>query len=453
MSSVHVWNTFFCLHICTFLTLTEAELKAPVEVPMKTLKVDGSRCLPGKPARNSRKFPGGVYWNRYLKWKQLNHCAAPVNRRRDNQPTMENIFTAFFSDVSAVCGHEATLHANFMHHLLADGAPYTALMREHRMGGRRIDLVLSAVRHDGTWTACASPTTAFEFKGGAYGTRNALRDVIDADGYCPDLDRLVALRDEGLECWFVCSDMAELGISLSPGVQLQVATQCARRGIHFAYHAQGNDRCLIARAGRPLQRPKLQATAPAVAPHARWQDSLPLLAGMLSHSGFTEDTAAGVVYHALQRSGFNARQVSLETYFKCARARGRMQQRPDICVFGDRVGGRFNLYRAGDPARPNDGIKIGDLRALIEIKGSDRTARSGERSFASQVSKDIDRLGLWRARFEASGYLPALEAARPDYVMIAIDNRKVPLPSGLLQDLVFQADRQAVVFHYLRIAP
>ena len=366
---------------------------------------------------------------------------------------MENIFTAFFSDVSAVCGHEATLHANFMHHLLADGAPCEAVMREYRIGGKRIDLVLSAVQHDGAWTPCASPTMAFEFKGGAYNTRNALHDVIDADGHCPDLDKLAALRSEGLECWFVCSDMAELGIALSPWAQLQVAKQCARRGIHFAYHAQGQDRLLIARAGRPLQRPKLQATAPAVASHARWQDSLPLLAAMLSQSSFTEDTATGVVYHALQRSGFNARQVSLETYFKCARARGRMQDRPDICVFGNRVDGRFNLYRGGDPARSNDGIKIGNLQALIEIKGSDGTARTSERSFAALVSADIDKLRLWRARFEVSVYLPAQAAARPDYVMIAVDNRKVPLSSSLLQDLAFQAGQQAVDFHYLRIAP
>lgn len=325
-------------------------------------------------------------------------------------------------------------------------------MREYRIGGKRVDLVLATVQREGQWTLCPGPTTAFEFKGGAYNTRNALHDVIDVDGYCADLDKLVALRNQGLECWFVCCDMAELGIALSLPAQLRVAAQCGRRGIHFAYHAQGQGQCLIARAGRPLQRLALQPKSLVAAPHARWQDSLPLLAGMLRQSSFTEDTAVGMVYHALQQAGFHSNQVSLETYFKCAGAGGRMQDRPDVCVFGERVGGRFNLYRGGDPTRSNDGIKIGDLRALIEIKGSDGTARTGERSFAATVGADIDKLALWRTRFEASGYLPARVEACPDYVMIAVDNRKVPLSATLLQDLAFQAEQQAIDFHYVRIA-
>jgi len=365
---------------------------------------------------------------------------------------MDNIFSAFFSDVSAVCGHEATLHANFMHHLLNAGVPCPAVIREYRIGAQRIDLVVSAAKHDGGWAATASPTMAFEFKGGAWNVRNALRDEIGVDGYCRDIDKLAALRGKGLECWFVCSDMQELGIALSPRAQQQVAAQCGRRGIHFAYHAQGQDCFLIARAGRPLQRVLLQASALVDAPPAHWRDSLPLLGGMLCQSSFTEDTAAGVVYHALKRAGFSAQQVSLETYFNCAKGTKSMQDRPDICVFGSRVVGRFNLYRGGDRTRSNDGIKIGDIRALIEIKGSDGAARTGERSFAAMVSADIDKLGKWRTRFEASGYLPAQTAARPDYAMIAVDHMKAPVSPGLLEELVCQARQQSVDFHYLRIA-
>ena len=58
-----------------------------------------------------------------------------------------------------------------------------------------------------------------EFKGGAYNTRTALRDTIDADGYCKDIGELVPLRQRGIECWFVCIDVVELGISLSSGAR------------------------------------------------------------------------------------------------------------------------------------------------------------------------------------------------------------------------------------------
>lgn len=367
---------------------------------------------------------------------------------------MDNIFANFFSDVSAVCGHEATLHANFMHQLLLDGVPSGCIEREHAFDGKRVDLVLSATRRDGTWVDAGEVLVAFEFKGGAYNTRNALCDEINAEGYCSDLDKLASLRRRGIECWFVCTDMAELGVALSDAARLRVAAQCARRGIHFAYHAQDRSECTIARAGAGTARIPLRSAQRPSLRDPRWQDCMPALAPLLHKASFTEDTAAGIVYHALQEAGLGAGQVSLETYFCCAQGKGRMQKRPDICVFGDRVAGRFNLYRNGDRKRHNDGIKIGDLRALIEIKGSNGASRGSAQAFAVQIAADIEKLAEWRMRLDQSGYLPSAGAAtHPDYVMIAFDNRKIPLATAMVDELHQQANHHAVQFHYLRVAP
>lgn len=367
---------------------------------------------------------------------------------------METIFANFFSDVSTICGHEATLQANFMHQLLLDGLPCKSVAREYSIGGKPVDLVLSAERHDGAWGEGDAVIVAFEFKGGAYNVRNALRDEIDPDGYCSDMDKLVALRRRGIECWFVCVDMAELGIALSPAARQRVAAQCARRGIHFAYHAQDQDQCLIARAGSSFVHVALQLARPAAATQARWQDCLPRLTLLLRQASFTEHTATGLVYHALQQAGLGATRISLETYFSCAKGTGRMQKRPDICVFGDRVAGRFNLYRGGDSSRSNDGIKIGDLQSIIEIKGSDGASRVSEKAFAAQIASDIEKLAQWRSLFGASGYLPGgSEFVHPDYVMMVIDNRKIPLGLTSLEDLHRQAGLHAVNFHYMRVAP
>jgi hypothetical protein len=367
---------------------------------------------------------------------------------------MESLFSAFFSAVSGVCGHEATLHANFMHQLLRAGVPGPCIEREHPIGGKRVDLVVLAECHNRIWSVSDEVAMAFEFKGGAYNVRNALSDEIDADGYCADLDKLAPFAVLGVECWFVCTDMAELGIALSPAATMRIAAQCARRKINFAYHAQGESYCLIAGAGSNPVRVPLKHSTQGTSAMPNWRDCLPRLAPLMRQARSTEDTATGFVYHALRQAGIGTTQLSLETYFHCEAGASRMQQRPDICVFDSPVAGRFNLYRGGDRTRSNDGIKIGNLRALIEIKGSNGASRASAKSFASQIAADIDKLAQWRNRFSASGYLPAgSSAVHPDYVMIAFDNRKVSLAAAALDELRAHAGRQAVDFHYLRIAP
>lgn len=369
---------------------------------------------------------------------------------------MESIFGNFFRDTAGVCGHENTFHANFMHHLLVSGLPAKCVAREYKSGAQRVDIALFADRSENRWHAQEDLRSAIEFKGGAYNTRNALRDTIDADGYCDDIGKLVPLRQRGIECWFVCIDVIELGISLSLGARGRVARQCASHGIHFAYYAQGESSFLISRDGK-IQHHQLPSatTASALMPHAaRWGDCLPQLSQLLRQPLVSEDTYTGMVYHALQCTGFTASQLSLETYFSCAKGTGRMQLRPDLCVFNSQVNGRFNLYQRGDVSRSNDGIKIGNLQTLIEVKGSSATERLSDNAFAKLIDADIKKLVNWRKRIQESGYLPGMPGARqPEYVMIAVDNRQKAMDAtalGLLQQLSVQ---NSIHFHYISPTP
>lgn len=365
---------------------------------------------------------------------------------------MESIFGSFFRDTAGVCGHENTFHANFMHQLLVSGLPAESVAREYKFGTQRVDIALFADHGGGSWRTQEDLRIAIEFKGGAYNTRNALRDTIDADGYCDDIGKLVPLRKRGIECWFVCIDVIELGISLSLGARGRVARQCASHGIHFAYYAQGESSFLISRDGDIQYHQLPPATiASALLPHAaRWDDCLPQLAQLLRQPLASEDTYTGMVYHALQCTGFAAGQLSLETYFSCAKGTGRMQLRPDLCVFNSQVNGRFNLYQRGDASRSNDGIKIGNLHTLIEVKGSSATERLSDHAFAKLIDADIKKLVSWRKRIQESGYLPSMSGARqPEYVMIAVDNRQKAMGAaalGLLQQLSAQ---NSIHFHYM----
>ncbi|WP_413674437.1 hypothetical protein ACEN9H_08750 [Massilia cellulosiltytica] len=366
---------------------------------------------------------------------------------------MDYLFARFFADTAAVCGHEKTLHANFMHQLLMDGVPRDCIAREHADGDKRIDLVVHANRSGDRWLARDDAVVAFEFKGGAYNVRNALHDTIDSEGYCADMDKLATLRRQGAEAWFVCVDMAELGLALSPRQQQRVAGQCARRGVHFAYYAQGADHCVIARPGTKPVDVALACGMVRNEGPVRWQDCLPELASLLNRADVTEDTVTGFIYHALQRAGVGTNRLSLETYFNCAAQGTRMHQRPDLCVFGDRVGGRFNLYRSGDRRRPNDGIKIGDLQAVIEVKSSANARRVSAAAFAKKIAADIDKLVWWRERLGqarlGAGYA---DVSKPDYVMIAVDNSQSSLAPSTLDDLRHHAAKNSVHFHYLKVA-
>jgi hypothetical protein len=366
---------------------------------------------------------------------------------------MKKILSNFFADASGVCGHENTFHAIFCHQLWLSGHSIKSYAREYKLDPRnneRTDLVFFADQTATGWTEPAKPRLAIEFKGGAHNRSNALRGAIDADGYCTDLGKLLPHRKSGIECWFICIDMIELGIALSLGARRRLAERCAQYGINLAYHAQGEPTFLLCHNRKMEQSPISSQPLPHGVRLPQWRDGLASLPSIVRNHSASEDTYASLLYSVLRQAGFGARQLSLETNFNCANGDSRMKQRPDICVFGEEVNGRFNLYRQGDIDRSNDGIKIRSLQALIEIKGSNATEKLSDAKFAKQIAADLDKLTAWRTCFEKTGYLSSLGIKPPpEFVMIAIDNRINPISSVELNRLHQFANAQNIAFHYL----
>jgi len=101
------------------------------------------------------------------------------------------LLASVFADSSAFCGKEDVLHALIYHRLLGAGYSHNRLAREQALNNNRIDLVLFGNDMAGDFSETKKkPLVAIEVKGGAYGNRNALKDTIDASGYCTDMAKL-----------------------------------------------------------------------------------------------------------------------------------------------------------------------------------------------------------------------------------------------------------------------
>lgn len=350
------------------------------------------------------------------------------------ESTMEHTLASFFAESNFFCGTEKSLHALYCHHLLENGVSPRLISREFPIGRLRIDLVL----HDDA-SVQGRPRIAIEFKGGAYGNRNALADTIDLDGNCPDLDKLRPLVQRGTECWFICVDMRELGVALNGAAREAVSRQAAARGVRFAYYCQGDKHFLVNRGNGliavplPVQ-PKCDTNGAAFSSGGSWLTRFSNLAKGLNAS---EDTYAALLYHTLRGAQFGAGQVSLETYFGCASVDGsRMQLRPDVTVFQPEVEGRFNLYKNGDKRMSNDSHKLANLLSVIEIKGSNATARLSVTAFSEQLAADLSKLALWKRTFSTAS--PEGHAARASYALFALD-RGSRLKGTVIESLQRQA--------------
>lgn len=332
---------------------------------------------------------------------------------------IEQQLAGFFSQANAICGSEATLHALFSHQLIMSGVDHRTVYREYRLGKSPVDIVMldKAPEHGG------KSTLAIEFKGGAYNTRNALFDTVDSMGHCHDLVKLQPFVDAGMICWFICVDMAELGVALNNVARHSVAEQCRKRGIHFAYFCQGESQYLLETGDGPLLLPRAipseRRTAtqfPTTGQNAHWVKRLKALCADMDSS---EDTYIALLYHALRESGYGVEQLSLETYFNCAAGSSRMQLRPDMSIFDPEVNGRFNLYRHGNRQLPNDAHKLAHLQAIIEVKGSATTVKMSDARFAALVETDIGKLARWRACLSAAHSTSRARDAA--YIMLVVD--------------------------------
>lgn len=336
---------------------------------------------------------------------------------------IEQQLAGFFAEADSICGSEDTLHALFSHHLIMSGVDHRTVCREYRLNKSPVDIVIfdKAPNDEGV------PKVAIEFKGGAYGTRNALFDTIDTIGHCRDLDKLQPFADAGMACWFICVDMAELGIALNDAARRKVAEQCRKRGICFAYFCHGEDQYLLETGTGLLEHKRAVSTeqkTPKTCPVPFGQDTpwVKRLGSLCAGVDGSEDTYIALAYHALRESNYNVEQLSLETYFNCAGGGSRMQLRPDMSMFDLEVRGRFNLYRNGDPRAPNDAHKLAHLRAIVEVKGSAATAKLSDKRLAAQVQADITKLAGWRTRLCAAH--PTSRARDAAYIMLVVDKAR-----------------------------
>ena len=164
-----------------------------------------------------------------------------------------NLLAAIFADASLFCGKEDVIHAIIHHQMTRAGISHLRIAREQALSGNRVDVVLFGDDSRGDFaTTQKKPLAAIEVKGGAYGYRNALKIEIDASGYCKDMAKLKADAARGIECWFLCVDMKDLGRAMSPLKLTLVAEQCMAHGLSFAYYCQGETSFYVSRPKQKL---------------------------------------------------------------------------------------------------------------------------------------------------------------------------------------------------------
>lgn len=348
---------------------------------------------------------------------------------------IDQLLSAVFADASQFCGREEVIHAIIHYQLTQAGISPVQIAREYN----KCDVVVfgNNVNGDFATTDC-NPLVAIEVKGGAYNSRNALADQINKFGYCGDMAKLKPLAAKGIECWFICVDMPELGRAVSAKKAELVAEQCQNHGLCFAYYCQGEGHCYVLRP-----RKKLMAVPVAPSKAGETVGKLDYLFSK-SHPGFLnfvrdcrsvsgdEANITSALYNSLRGAGFGVKQLSLETYFSFAAREGsRMQQRPDLVVFEKDFDGRFNLYRGGDSRVSNDPHKLKHIETIFEVKGGAAIDKKADKAVLEAYLGDIEKLQYWRE--EAAKTRPGTKVRT---VFIAVDGRAGGLSGECLDKLM-----------------
>ncbi|WP_324733397.1 hypothetical protein [Pseudomonas paeninsulae] len=357
-----------------------------------------------------------------------------------------------FSDSGLFCGKEDVVHAIIHHQLVKSGISSQRIAREQALSGNRVDIVLFGDGFEGDFATTQSiPVAAVEVKGGAYGYRNALKVEIDANGYCADMAKLRDDAAKGIECWFFCVDMAELGRAISPHRIELISAQSNSHGLSFAYYCQGEDFFYVSRPKQKLtQAPIAKKIANNCKPKSAFEleskaFKLDQLAReCLAVTGHEANTTARL-YHRLRDAGFGAEQLSLETYFSFAAPAGsRMQERPDLVVFSEGFDGRFNLYRGGDMRQSNDAHKLAHIDTIFEVKAGAALDKKGDKAVMQAYLNDIHKLVRWR-----DGAASARKGTRVKTMFMGVDGRSGGLPVAPVTLLVEECRKNSVGLIYI----
>ncbi|TPH13940.1 hypothetical protein [Litorilituus lipolyticus] len=340
------------------------------------------------------------------------------------------------------------IHAITYGSLIGSGILPIQIAREQPISSSRLDLVVFDKQINGQfYQSNLLPKAAIEVKGGAYGNRNALHDEISSNGYCADMDKLEKEALKGVESWFICIDMPELGRSINLNRIADIYAQCKSRHISFAYYCQGEDSFFNAPTDTKESYEKVNLS------NSYGSDTpvqsilnidnpafITMCNELLKINGHEANTVAAL-YQLFRDANFGVQQLSLETYFSFAKTNGsRMHDRPDMVIFNQHFDGKFNLYKGGNKNCSNDAHKMAHINTIFEVKGSALMNKKGDSARLKIYLDDITKLQNWQNMASKNGSKD-LKA-----YFICLDGRKKSLHNSAIEEMVNKSSNVSIVY-------
>lgn len=366
----------------------------------------------------------------------------------DQDAAITEVLARFFGSADGIVGHEANYQLLLAKELEAVfPGKVRRELRTASTGRGGIDVAVLD-RDDRPWAV-------FEVKGGAYNTRSSLRDEF-REGIPKDIATLARVQVPPSRRWIIAVDaVGEFGRSLSESRQRSINDDANAQGVSFAYHGQGDRTCTIAVAGC---RPQYMRVLGTIGSGGRLDASILFSPAMLNSvlaenrgSLDWEADVVSVIYRELVSQGYASHQVAAEAYFGFAPKRGRMHERPDLCVFNPQVQGHFNLYTGGNTSKTYDALKLANLRIMVEVKGGAVLARKRDASLVEAYGEDIDKLATWQRVVQRQTFPRDPHLAPVDFVFVGVDLRDRRLDPTFEDPLSQQATRQGVRFIYVHL--
>ena len=351
----------------------------------------------------------------------------------------EKTLINFCEQVSGFCGREDVIHEILCAALSQSGVPIKHIAREQKCPPiKRCDIVVFGDEVPDKYTTNEVPVCAIEVKGGAYGYRNSLSELyrkftssnkgtegseIDREERTiDDIKNLSECAKQGIEAWFICIDMPDLGVSFNEKAVQEVLELCRQQGINFLYYCQREKEAVLLKDGTVK---RLQVTGASHKGVNKSFESIissatPADIDSMLHTNGHEANLTSCLYRMARDNGFSVPQTSLETYFVAAATGTRGgYHRPDMVLFDKKFDGRFNLYEDGNMKSNLDSHKMPKVRSLIEVKGGSSFRNATKKVRMEKCLADADKLSLWKKIF---GKSPNVEL-----VFIVADSLTKPL--------------------------